>query len=149
MTDNLTHAARVASLAALAAERNQAHLGGTVLRGVGAWLHHYADGKCAMCGRETRLDALATDSDRAEISHVTSVMDSKRAITPGNVFSGCRGCNLATGKRDLRHSLHLFADVFAIPTEWPTRSEMSKFIPETVVVADTSRDRRRALGFDF
>lgn len=146
--DNETHAREVARLARLEASDPHGHLGGSVVADLRVWLHSVANGKCALCGTATRLDAAPSDADRAEVSHVISVGDSKRGMGKGAVFNGCRGCNIATGDRSLVPYLHLFADVFAIPTEWPTRGEMKANNPRNNK-SDMSGARRAALGFDF
>lgn len=146
--DNETYSARIVGLARLAVERNQGHLGGSVVGDLRRFLHTYAGGKCAMCGGATRLDAKPGESDRAEVSHVISLGDSKRGMSPGNVFNGCRACNLATSDKSLTPYLHLFADIFAIPTMWPTRGEMAADRPKTDN-GDAARKRRESLGFDF
>jgi hypothetical protein len=146
--DSDTYAARIVSLARLAVVRDQGDLGGSVRADLRVWLHTYANGKCALCGGATRLDAKPGDDDRAEISHVMSVSDSKRAMSPGNVFNGCRACNLATDNKSLTPYLHLFNDIFSIPEEWPTRGQMSAYrAPKGKT--DIARERRIALGFDF
>lgn len=146
--DNETHSRTIVALARLAVERNLGDLGGPTNKGLRKFLHDYASGKCALCGGETRLDARATDADCAEVSHVISVGDSRRARMAGNVFNGCRACNLATGDRSLTPYLHLFADIFAIPTELPTRGQLIS-IGGKSDKGEGARKRRESLGFDF
>lgn len=103
-----------------------------------------------MCGVDTRLDAQSDDDDRAEISHIASVGDSKRGIRPGAVFNGCRSCNLAAGERDMRDLLPLFYDATLIPTMWDEMSDMVAAYQARRTPVRTDAGKRRArLGLPF
>jgi hypothetical protein len=138
----------VTSYARLAVERNQGHLGGSVVADLRAWLHTIANGRCCLCGGVTRLDAKPGETDRAEVSHIMSVGDSKRGMSPGNVFNGCRACNLATSDKSLTPYLHLFSDIWSVPVVWETRGHMAAFRTRAPK-SDEARKRRESLGFDF
>ena len=99
-------------------------LGGSVKANLRAALHAVQGGLCAMCGQATRLDALSSESDCAEVSHIVpGCGGSKTGVTEGNVFIGCRRCNVTSATTvtngDLRPYLVRFLRVDLIPATFP------------------------------
>lgn len=103
---------------------------------VSAW--HAAGGKCATCGKATRLDATPGEHDRAEAGHVLPGQG-RGGYQFGNIINMCRACNRAATDRDLRGDLPLFAHRLFAP-----KPEQAA----TVTQGDGgSAESRRAAGF--
>lgn len=96
-------------------------LGGTVKAALRDALFTVQGGLCAMCGQAMRLDALAKDSDGCEVSHLLpGCCGSKTGIVEGNVFAGCRRCNLNSREvGDLRPFVARFVRADLIPATFP------------------------------
>ncbi len=67
-------------------------------------LWHLQGGRCAYCGRPTRLHARETDEDCATVEHVVPASRGgpQRA---GNIVLACRKCNHGRGSRVLAEFL--------------------------------------------
>lgn len=101
-----------------------------------------ANGCCAVCGKQTRLDAPATAHDRAEAGHVLPGQG-RGGYQAGNIILMCRECNLAAGDRDLRGDLPRFVNPSALVTVKPTTTNVTG----NVVTDAASIRRANGLGW--
>lgn len=83
-----------------------------------------AGGRCAVCGKATRLDAPATAHDRAEAGHILPGMG-RGGYQNGNIILMCRECNLAAGNRDLRNDIPKFLFPEFLVTEKPLSTNVT------------------------